>query len=63
MAVFNSVPCSNPHSPLETKRTTGFGDTVFVEMLAPTPKLVENWLLGNATDTEGETFEWTRGRI
>ncbi len=46
VTVFNSAPHPNPHNPAETDRTTGFGDTVFMEMLAPTPKLVGKWLLG-----------------
>jgi hypothetical protein len=46
VTVFNSVPHPNPHNPAEINRTTGFGDTVFMEMLAPTPKLVGKWLLG-----------------
>jgi hypothetical protein len=46
VTLINSAPHPNPHNPAEIKRTTGFGDTVFMEMLAPTPKLVEKWLLG-----------------
>jgi hypothetical protein len=46
VTLFNSSPHPNPHNPAEIKRTTGFGDTVFMEMLAPTPKLVGKWLLG-----------------
>jgi hypothetical protein len=46
VTLFNSAPYPNPHNPAEIKRTMGFGDTVFMEMLAPTPKLVGNWLLG-----------------
>ena len=46
VTVFNSVPHPNPHNPSEISRTTGFGDTVFMEMLAPTPKLVGKWLFG-----------------
>ena len=46
VTVFNSAPYPNPHNPSDIKRTTGFGDTVFMEMVASTPKLVGNWLLG-----------------
>jgi hypothetical protein len=46
VTVFNSAPHPNPHNAAEIKRTTGFGDTVFMEMLAATPRLVGNWLLG-----------------
>jgi len=48
VTVFNSVPYSNPHNPSEIERTTGFGDTIFMEMLAPTPKLVGNGFSGLA---------------
>ena len=46
VTLFNSAPHPNPHDPEEIERTTGFGDTVFMEMLSPTPKLAGNWLLG-----------------
>jgi len=46
LALFNSAPHPNPNNPAEIKRTTGFGDTVLMEMLSPTSKLVGNWLLG-----------------
>ncbi len=46
MTLFNSVPHPSPHNPAETERTTGFGDTVLLEMFSPSPKLVGNWLLG-----------------
>jgi hypothetical protein len=46
VTVLNSTPHPNPHNPLELKCTSGFGDTIFMEMLAPTPKLMGNWLLG-----------------
>jgi hypothetical protein len=44
--VFNSVPHFNPHNTGEIKRTTGLGDTILMEMLGPTPKLLGKWLLG-----------------
>ncbi len=31
---------------VEIRRTTGFGDTILMEMLSPGPELVGNWLLG-----------------
>jgi hypothetical protein len=44
--LFNSVPYPDPYNPFEIRRTTGLGDTIFMEMLGPTPKSVKNWLLG-----------------
>jgi hypothetical protein len=46
VTVFNSSPHPDPHNPTGIDRTTGFGDTIFMEMLAPTPKLLGRWLLG-----------------
>ena len=46
VALFNSAPHPNPHNPREITRTTGFGDTILAEVLAPSPKLLSNWLLG-----------------
>jgi hypothetical protein len=46
VTVFNSSPHPNTHNPGETERTTGFGDTIWMEMLAPTPKLMGRWLFG-----------------
>ena len=46
ITLFNSVPHPDPHNPADTERTTGFGDTVLMEMFSPGPKLVGNWLLG-----------------
>ena len=46
VTVFNSSPHPNPHNPSEIERTTGFGDTIFMEMLTPTPKLMGRWLFG-----------------
>lgn len=46
VTLFNSTPYPSPHNPSEIKRTTAFGDTILMEMLSPTPKLVGNWLLG-----------------
>lgn len=46
LTVFNSVPYPNPRNPAEIKRTTGLGDTIFMEMFAPGPRLVGKWLLG-----------------
>jgi hypothetical protein len=46
MTLFNSVPHPNSHNSSEIDRTTGFGDTVLMELFSPSPKLVGNWLLG-----------------
>lgn len=46
MTLFNSVAHPKTYSPLETERTTAFGDTVLMELLSPSPKLAGNWLLG-----------------
>jgi len=46
MTLFNSVPHPDPHNPSEIDRTTTFGDTVLMELVFPSPKLVGNWLLG-----------------
>ena len=46
MTVFNSVPHPCPQNPSEINRTTAFGDTVLMELVSPSPKLVGNWLLG-----------------
>jgi len=46
MTLFNSVAHPKPYSPLESERTTGFGDTVLMELVSPSPKLAGNWLLG-----------------
>ena len=41
-------PVASPGSPagMDIERTTGFGDSIFMEMLAPTQKLTGNWLFG-----------------
>jgi hypothetical protein len=46
MTLFNSVPHPDPHNPADIDRTTGFGDTVLMELVSPSPKLAGNWLLG-----------------
>ena len=46
ITVFNSVPHPDPNNPGDVERTTGFGDTVLMELLSPSPKLAGNWLLG-----------------
>ena len=46
ITVFNSVPHPAPHNPADIERTTGFGDTVLLELVAASPKLAGNWLLG-----------------
>ena len=47
LPLFNSQPHPDPHNPTNIERTTGFGDTAWMEMLSPSPKLVGgNWLLG-----------------
>jgi len=46
ITLFNSVPHPDPHNPPNMERTTGFGDTVLMEMFSPSPKLAGNWLLG-----------------
>ncbi len=45
VTVFNSVPYPDPNT-RTVERTTGFGDTVLMEMLSPSPKIAGNWLLG-----------------
>jgi hypothetical protein len=56
ITLFNSVPHPDPHNFQEIERTTGFGDTVLMEMFSPSPKLVGNWLLGL-----GPTFVFPTG--
>jgi hypothetical protein len=46
MTLFNSVPHPDAHNPADIERTTGFGDTVLMELVSASPKLVGNWLLG-----------------
>ena len=47
MTLVNSVPHPDPNDvPLDMDRTTGFGDTVLLELFSPSSKLVGNWLLG-----------------
>ena len=46
ITVCNSVPHPDPNNPGDVERTTGFGDTVLMELLSPSPKLAGNWLLG-----------------
>jgi hypothetical protein len=46
MTLFNSVPHPDPHNSTDIDRTTGFGDTVLMELVSPSPKLAGNWLLG-----------------
>jgi hypothetical protein len=46
ITLFNSVPHSDGNNPADIDRTTGFGDTVLMEMFSPSQKLVGNWLLG-----------------
>jgi hypothetical protein len=46
MTLFNSVPHPDSHNPSDIDRTTGFGDTVLMELVSPSPKLAGNWLLG-----------------
>jgi hypothetical protein len=46
ITLFNSVPHPDRNNPWQIDRTTGFGDTVLMEMFSPSPKLVGNWLLG-----------------
>jgi len=46
MTLFSSVPHPDPHHPTDIDRTTAFGDTVLMELLSPSSKLVGNWLLG-----------------
>ncbi len=46
VTVFNSVPHPNPRNPADVETTTGFGDTILMEMFAPTPRLTGKWLLG-----------------
>lgn len=44
--LFVSQPHPNPTNSTDIDRTTGFGDTILLEMLSPSPELVGNWLLG-----------------
>jgi hypothetical protein len=46
VTLFNSAPHPDSRNPTEIDRTTGLGDSIFMEMLAPTPKLLGRWLLG-----------------
>jgi hypothetical protein len=46
VTLFNSVPHPDSHNPGDIDRTTGFGDTVLMELFSPSPKLAGNWLLG-----------------
>jgi hypothetical protein len=47
MTLVNSVPHPDPNDvPLDMDRTTGFGDTVLLELFSPSSKLAGNWLLG-----------------
>jgi len=46
VTVFNSVPHPDPDYPPQMQRTTGFGDTILMELVSASPKLVGNWLLG-----------------
>ncbi len=46
VTVFNSVPHPNPRNPADVETTTGFGDTILMEMFAPTLRLTGKWLLG-----------------
>jgi hypothetical protein len=62
ITVFNSVPHPKQDVfPIEWSRTETFGDSVFMELLSPSPKVAGKWLLG-----VGPTFifptansEWT----
>ena len=48
--LFNSTPFPRvhlgPQPQVDVERTTAFGDTILMEMLSPSQKLVGNWLLG-----------------
>jgi hypothetical protein len=53
LQLFNSIPYlvfkfHSPEQPpnVDIKRTTGFGDTILLTMLSPSPHLAGNWLLG-----------------
>jgi hypothetical protein len=46
MTLLNSAPHPNAYNPADIERTTGFGDTVLMELVSPAPKLAGNWLLG-----------------
>jgi hypothetical protein len=47
ITVLNSVPHPDPNDvPLDIERTTGFGDSVVLELLSPSSNLVGGWLLG-----------------
>ncbi len=46
VTLFNSMPYPNPHNPGDVDRTTGFGDTIFMQNISPTARLAGKWLLG-----------------
>lgn len=47
ITAFNSVPHPRENvSPLEWTRSSTFGDSVLMELVSPSPKLVGQWLLG-----------------
>jgi len=46
VTLLNSAPHPDPHHPGDIKRTTGFGDTILMEMFSASPNLVGNWLVG-----------------
>jgi hypothetical protein len=65
--VFNSTPYVNKSGNLH--RVTGFGDTVLVQLLSPSPKLAGPWLLGagptfifpTASNTQLGQNKWQMG--
>ena len=71
ITLFNSVPHPDRYNPPDIDRTTGFGDTVLMEMFSPSPKLVGNWLLGlgptfifpTATSDYTGQGKWRLGRL
>jgi hypothetical protein len=47
ITLVNSVPHPDPGViPLDIDRTTGFGDSVLLEMFSPSPKIAGDWLFG-----------------
>ena len=46
VTLVNSAPHPGRHDPSQLERTTKLGDTILTEMVAPSARLVGNWLLG-----------------
>jgi hypothetical protein len=46
ISLFVSQPHPNPNDAFKDARNTNFGDSVLLNLVSPSPKLVGNWLLG-----------------